>query len=119
MNFNARVDVNCGRKDGRMDGRMDGLTDGRMDGKAGATKTMLFSYCLYKNTATVLHKTESALFAFHECALCFLSMVLCPPNFGEVEGAYCFGPARPSVRPSVCPSVPYTLAAEILKNRLC
>ena len=25
------------------------------------------------------------------------------PNFGEVEGAYSFGPVRPSVRPSVCP----------------
>ena len=27
------------------------------------------------------------------------------PNFGEVEGAYWFGPVRPSVRLSVCPSV--------------
>ena len=25
------------------------------------------------------------------------------PNFGEVEGAYWFGPVRPSVHPSVCP----------------
>ena len=25
------------------------------------------------------------------------------PNFGEVEGAYWFGPVSPSVRPSVCP----------------
>ena len=27
------------------------------------------------------------------------------PNFGEVEGAYWFGPVRPSVRPSVRLSV--------------
>ena len=27
------------------------------------------------------------------------------PNFGEVEGAYWFGPVHPSVRLSVCPSV--------------
>ena len=39
MDLNARVDVNCGRKDGRM----DGLTDGKPDAYiapalAGATK---------------------------------------------------------------------------------
>ena len=32
MDLNARVDVNCGRKDGRTDGRTEGRTDGRMDG---------------------------------------------------------------------------------------
>ena len=37
------------------------------------------------------------------------------PNFGEVEGAYWFGP----VRPSVSPSVRNTLAAEKHNNRLC
>ena len=41
------------------------------------------------------------------------------PNFGEVDGAYWFGPVRPSIRQSVCPSVRNTLAAEKLKNRLC
>ena len=41
------------------------------------------------------------------------------PNFGEVEGAYWFGPVRPSVRLSVSPSVRNSLAAEKLKNRLC
>ena len=47
MDLNARVDVNCGRKDGQTDGRMDGWTDGRMENgmtishlaKAGATKS--------------------------------------------------------------------------------
>ena len=46
MDVNARVDVNCGRKDGRMDGRTNGLTDRRTENrtpmshlaKAGATK---------------------------------------------------------------------------------
>ena len=41
--------------------------------------------------------------------------IFMPPNFGEVEGAYWFGP----VCPSVSPSVRNTLAAEKLKNRLC
>ena len=31
MNFNARVDVNCGRKDGRTVGRTDGRTDEKPD----------------------------------------------------------------------------------------
>ena len=42
------------------------------------------------------------------CFIHFLSVaVYCyyAPNFGEVEGAYWFGPVRPSVCPSVCLSV--------------
>ena len=35
------------------------------------------------------------------------------PNFEEVEGAYWFGPVRPSIRPY------YFLAAEKLKSRSC
>ena len=42
MDLNARVDVNCGRKDGRTDGRKDGQTENRTPishlAKAGATK---------------------------------------------------------------------------------
>ena len=34
-----------------------------------------------------------------------LSPLVYAPNFGEVEGAYWFGPVRPSVHPSVCLSV--------------
>ena len=37
-----------------------------------------------------------------------------PPNFEEVEGAYWFGPVRPSVRLSVSPSVRNSLTAEKL-----
>ena len=41
MDLNARVDVNCGRKDGRMDGQ----TENRMPishlAKVGATKTRI------------------------------------------------------------------------------
>ena len=44
----------------------------------------------------------------------FIKIGYCAPNFGEVEGAYWFGP----VRQSVCPSVRNSLAAEKLKNRL-
>ena len=33
MVLNARVDVNCGRKDGRTDGRKDGRTDGRTENR--------------------------------------------------------------------------------------
>ena len=43
MDLNARVDVNCGRKDGQTDGR----TENRMPishlAKAGATKIMLLN----------------------------------------------------------------------------
>ena len=43
MDLNARVDVNCGRKDGRMDGLTDGRTENRTPishlAEAGATKT--------------------------------------------------------------------------------
>ena len=35
----------------------------------------------------------------------FLEVIFNAPNFEEVEGAYWFGPVRPSVRPSVCLSV--------------
>ena len=36
---------------------------------------------------------------------CKQTRVYYAPNFEEVEGAYWFGPVRPSVRLSVCPSV--------------
>ena len=54
------------------------------------------------------------LLAFNISCSAELSMNFYAPNFGEVEGAYWFGPGRPSV----CPSVHNSLAAEKLKNRL-
>ena len=38
MDLNARVDVNCGRKDGRMDGLTENRTPISHLAKAGATK---------------------------------------------------------------------------------
>ena len=39
MDLNARVDVNCGRKDGLMDGQMENRTPISHLAKAGATKS--------------------------------------------------------------------------------
>ena len=39
MDLNARVDVNCGRKDGRTDGRTENRTPISHLAKAGATKS--------------------------------------------------------------------------------
>ena len=38
MDLNARVDVNCGRKDGRKDGRTENRTPISYLAKAGASK---------------------------------------------------------------------------------
>ena len=50
MDLNARVDVNCGRKDGRTDGRTDRQTDKNRTpishlAKAGATKNSKVRTC--------------------------------------------------------------------------
>ena len=51
MDLNARVDVNCGRKDGRTDGLTDGRTENRTPishlAKAGATKMTIYSYAMF------------------------------------------------------------------------
>ena len=44
MDLNARVDVNCGRKDGQTDGQTENQTPISHLAKAGATNNHYFSY---------------------------------------------------------------------------
>ena len=64
MVFNARVDVNCGWKDGRTDIRTDGLTDGQKTGHLYRTLLTQVRHKLhiYASTIVQVHMWETRKF---------------------------------------------------------
>ena len=64
MDLNARVDENCGRKDGRTDELTDGRTENRMPishlAKAGATINDAFKVDYYTHVGNIYHHYTSA-----------------------------------------------------------